>query len=76
MASKEHPVDQEIVMVEVSEDSVYRVSASSGITRIEACTKSGMHADIPYVRIWRGDTCLAELCQHNILALHFGENKA
>lgn len=42
-----------------------------GVTRIEAFTKSGMHADIPYVRVWCGDHPKAEFCQHNIVGVYF-----
>jgi len=42
-----------------------------GVTRIEACTKSGMYADIPYVRVWAGEDILAEYCQHNIIGVTF-----
>ena len=43
----------------------------SGVTRIEACTKSGMHADIPYVRVWKGEIAAAEFCQHQIQGVYF-----
>lgn len=68
----EHPVQQVIDLIEITFDSIHRVG-SSGVTRIEATTKSGMHADIPYVRVWAGDVCLAEYCQHNILGVHFAK---
>jgi hypothetical protein len=42
-----------------------------GVTRIEAFTKSGMHADIPYVRVWKGDEPHAEFCQHSIVGVYF-----
>lgn len=42
-----------------------------GTTRIEAFTKSGMYSDIPYVRVWKGDTPVAEFCQHNIVGVYF-----
>lgn len=41
------------------------------VTRIEAFTKSGMHSDIPYVRIWAGDRAVAEFCQHQIVGVYF-----
>lgn len=41
------------------------------VTRIEAFTKSGMHADIPYVRVWKGKRPHAEFCQHNIVGVYF-----
>lgn len=42
-----------------------------GVTRIEAFTKSGMHADIPYVRVWANDKPIAEFCQHQIVGVYF-----
>lgn len=80
--SFEHPVNQPIECVVVwngneglvehgaYEPEAYRVGMA-GVTRIEACTKSGMHADIPYVRVWRGDDAVAEFCQHNIIGVYF-----
>lgn len=74
MDSSEHPISQPIrgVTIVEFEDSVesYAVGAN-GVTRIEATTKSGMHANIPYIRVWSGDTCLMEVCQHNILGVYF-----
>lgn len=71
---REHPVQQAIKGIDVSNDDPcefdYRVG-EAGITRIEACTKSGLHANIPYVRVWKGDVCLAEFCQHNIIGVYF-----
>jgi len=74
MSDFEHPVNQPIDSIAI--DTIPDVQKSyqvgrSGVTRIEACTKSGMHADIPYVRVWSGDTCLAEFCQHNIVGVYF-----
>lgn len=74
---KEHLIKQEIKSLwlfctpENGEEG-YTVG-SSGVTRIEATQKSGMHADIPYLRIWKGDVCLGEFCQHNILGITFME---
>lgn len=73
--SPEHPVEQPIRAIEHSGDptteNVY-VVGQGGVTRIEACTKSGAHADIPYVRVWRGEVCEAEFCQHNLMGVWFG----
>lgn len=70
----EHPVEQPIrdVAVFLSDEgsTFYRVGRD-GVTRIEATTKSGMYADIPYVRVWKGDRCEAEFCQHNIVGVYF-----
>lgn len=72
--SAEHPVAQPIREIEVycfpDEVSFYRVG-HSGVTLIEAVTKPGLHADIPYVRVWKGDVCEAEFCQHNIVGVYF-----
>lgn len=71
----EHPVNQPIKAIQVDtipgREWEYSVG-SSGVTRIEACTKSGLRAYIPYVRVWAGDVCLAEFCQHNIVGVYFG----
>lgn len=70
----EHPVQQPIDSISVDEASeeYFRVGRN-GVTRIEACTKSGMHANIPYVRVWADEICLAEFCQHNIVGVYFAK---
>src|ERR1700685_447575 len=75
--SFEHPIEQEIAWAQI--DAVVGtiwVVGEAEVTRIEACTKSGMHADIPYIRIWRGDVCVAEFCQHNIVGVGFAPSPA
>lgn len=75
----EHPVEQPIRSIQIDtiaglgpdgDGNTYFVG-DHGVTRIEACQKSGLHANIPYVRVWAGDTCLAEFCQHNIVGVYF-----
>lgn len=70
----EHPVEAEISIIQIDTipgvESQYSVGFN-GVTRIEACTKSGMHAYIPYVRVWKGDDAVAEFCQHNIVGVYF-----
>lgn len=73
----EHPVQQPIRGIDV--DTIPGVQTSyvvgfNGVTRIEACTKPGLHCNIPYVRVWAGDNCLSEFCQHNIVGVYFGES--
>lgn len=72
--SYEHPIQQPIRTLVVFEHDggheTYQVGFG-GITRIEACTKSGLHADIPYVRVWKGEEAVAEFCQHNIRGVYF-----
>lgn len=70
----EHLPDAEIRHIQIDNipemQSGYTVG-EQGVTRIEAFTKSGLHADIPYVRVWAGDQPLAEFCQHNIVGVYF-----
>lgn len=66
----EHPIEQKIEHVMVDSMLSFAVG-NDGVTRIEACTKSGLHADMPYIRVWRGDVCAGEFCQHNMLAVMF-----
>ena len=72
--SKEHPIKQQIRSVSVYDGHQYEVGRC-GITRIEACTKSGMHADIPYIRVWCGNLAISEFCQHNIIGVYFYPEK-
>lgn len=82
MELREHPVQQEIDYIVIDQGTehiqetgarfpeTYRVGYDQ-VTRIEACEKSGMHSAIPYVRVWRGDTCIGEWCQHGIVGVYF-----
>lgn len=73
---EEHPIQQPIREVDVylsDEGSTFYRVGKDGVTRIEACQKSGLHANIPYVRVWAGDNCLAEFCQHNIVGVYFAD---
>jgi hypothetical protein len=78
--SNEHPVEQRIVRVDIAnignENEEYYQLGVNGVTRIEATTKSGMYADLPYVRVWKGDFALCEFCQHNIAGVYFEAAKA
>lgn len=71
-----HAINQPIREVDVylsDEGSIYYRVGHSGVTRIEACAKPGVYCDIPYVRVWKGEVCEAEFCQHNIVGVYFGE---
>jgi len=73
--SAEHPVEQPIRGIDLPNGPSgllrnYTVGRY-GVTRIEACTKPGVHCDIPYVRVWHGETCAAEFCQHHIVGVYF-----
>lgn len=79
----EHPIEQEIesIVIHYGVETVVGVAScpviightvgEDGVTWIEACTKPGMHSYIPYVRVWRGDVCVAEFCQHSIVGVYF-----
>lgn len=70
----EHLEGVEIACVQIDtipESQAEYLVGRGGVTRIEAFTKSGMRADIPYVRVWRGDEPLAEFCQHGIVGVYF-----
>lgn len=71
----EHPVAQIITGLDVETGAglvAYEVGVW-GVTRIEATTKSGLHADIPYLRVWKGDLAVAEFCQHGVVGVYFGD---
>lgn len=74
----EHPVEQPIRAIDI--DSIPGVEASyvvgrNGVTRIEACIKPGVYSNIPYVRVWKGEVCEAEFCQHNIVGVYFDQGE-
>lgn len=64
------PHGNEIASVRLDSQNTVRVGHQE-VTRIEGTSKSGMYADIPYIRVWRGNTLAAELCQHNVQAVTF-----
>jgi len=76
---EEHPIQQPIRGIQIDtvaghgpdgDGNAYWIGMGR-VTRIEACQKSGLHANLPYVRIWADDECLAEFCQHNIVGVFF-----
>lgn len=73
---EEHPIQQRIRGIDIYLDGgtdmvSYFVGDRSGVTRIDACQKSGLHANLPYIRVWKGDVCESEFCQHNIIGVYF-----
>lgn len=73
----EHPVAQQIRAIDI--DTIPDVQGGyvvgrNGVTRIEACVKPGVYSNIPYVRVWTGDVCEAEFCQHNIVGVYFAKD--
>ena len=73
--SNEHPIAQDIKRITISHGDEYNVGYG-GVTRIQATTKSGLCADMAYIRIWKGDVAVAEFCQHNIVGVYFNEDAA
>ena len=80
MSVSEHPVQQPIRMIQVPCDEHGNpkeyIVGRGGITRLEATTKSGMHADIAYIRVWSGELAVAEFCKHSLSGVYFGEDGA
>lgn len=78
--SFEHPIKQKIIAAIISpdgpNDAQTWVVGCLGVTRIESTKKSGMHADIPYIRVWKGDVAAAEYCQHNIIGIEFATEQS
>lgn len=77
--SYEHPIEQQICEIDVyacGDEFQFFSVGKKDVTRIEACEKSGMHSSIPYVRVWAGEVCLAEFCQHNIIGIYFAKGDA
>lgn len=44
-------------------------------SRIEIVQQNGEYAYIPYVRVWSGDDCLVEFCQHKATFVRYGAEK-
>ena len=41
-------------------------------SRIEICPKAAEYCYVPYVRVWGGDNCILEFCQHKATFVRFG----
>lgn len=71
----EHPIDQPIRMIQVPCDKHGNpkeyIVGRNGVTRIEPTVKSGMHADIAYIRVWGDGKAIAEFCQHSLSGVYF-----
>lgn len=75
---EEHPVDQPIESVRLPDENGvahWYVANGCPVTRIEACQKSGPHANLPYVRVWEGEQCVGEFCQHHLLGVYFAKKE-
>lgn len=70
-----HPVMQPIMATQVPCDdhgNPLDWVVGMNCTRIEACSKNGEFASIPYIRVWNGGECLAEFSQHRASFVRFG----
>ena len=70
----EHPIEQPIQSIQLDVIPGSQVGYSvgqNGITRIEACEKSGPYSMVPYIRVFADDQCVSEFCQHNIVGIFF-----
>ena len=68
-----HPVNQPISGIawsDVDGDFGHAVGRD-GVTQIEATFKPGEYSNIPYVRVWRGESCVCEMNQHKLTGLWF-----
>lgn len=60
-----------IVWCDLGGECVEKVVGTAGVTRIEKTVKSGLHSDLPYVRVWAGDVVQSEHCQHALTGVFF-----
>lgn len=69
----EHPTEQEIESIAwTGPEGVTYFRMGEGVTRIDVAYKDGgEYVSIPYIRVWNGDQCLAEFCQHKIIGVFF-----
>lgn len=71
----DHPVKQKILSTQLpcdeSGNPIDYVVGKYRVTRIEACSKPGEFCTIPYIRVWVGDICAAEFCQHKASYVRF-----
>jgi hypothetical protein len=67
---------QSILVVENDRLSESYMVGMNSVTKIKAFTKSGMHADIAYVRVYKNDLPHSEFCQHNIIGVYFALSPA
>lgn len=73
--SDDHPVNQPIAHTQIPCDEhgnpVDYIVGKNEVTRIEACSKGGEFCTIPYIRVWAGEMCLVEFCQHRASFVRF-----
>lgn len=76
--TENHPIRQVIDAVQLPNDehgNPLDWIAGRNCTHIEACEKNGEYCMIPYIRVWAGNSCLAEFNQHKASFVRFSEDK-
>jgi len=78
MQSESHTVKQPIVSVQLPCDehgNPMDYLLGRNCTLIEACEKNGEYCMIPYIRVWDGESCIAEFSQHKASFVRFGSSE-
>lgn len=78
MLLDDHPVKQVIFATHLPSDengNPLDYIVGKNCSRIEACSKDGLHCSLPYIRVWNGDECVAEFCQHAASFIRFSAEK-
>lgn len=76
MSQGVHPVKQvirEIIVYRPQRGQAETYGIAYNCSRIEPTAKGGEHCDIPYIRVWDGEKCLAEFCQHSLAGVYFSD---
>lgn len=74
----QQPIQRVIVIEDDYQSGVMGVAYCVGkddVTRIEACMKNGEYSNIPYLRVWSGDRCIAEFSQHRVAGVFFAKDQ-
>ena len=69
--SETHPIKQRIRSIAFHIGNTDAEIGRYGVTPIEACEKPGEYSMIPYIRVWRGDSCDMEIPQHKLSYVQF-----
>ena len=62
---------QEVKSVHITDEGTFYEVGKLGVTKIEQGEKSGMYANIPYLRVYADEKVIAEMCQHNVVLVVF-----
>ena len=59
----------QIVIAENERFQDIRTVGHNGVTSLRRVPRDGMHSNIPYIEVWRGDVLAEEYCQHAIVGV-------